>query len=194
MLSEDFIEFVKELFPNIDPYVEAQTRESIRQFARLNRPCVPMLTSFSEDEINQGDILTNIPFYRIGEDGEFETLTTSGIVISNSCDIENDDNILIAPMLDLGQMDSNVIEGIKQNTIYGKIYFPDNNKYVGDFSLIQTFPKKLILDAFNKKKIKKEYSLNLIGFYFFICKLTVHLLRPENEGVQTQRQIKTECK
>jgi len=193
MLSEDFIDFVKKLFPNIDPYVEAQTRVSLKQFASMNQSTVPMLTSFSEDEINQGDILTNIPFYRIGEDGEFETAATSGIVISNSCDIENDDNILIAPMLDLGQMDPKVIDAIKQNTIYGKIYFPENNKFVGDFSLIQTFPKKIILDAFSEGKIQKQYSLNLIGFYFLICKLTVHLLRPENEGVQSERKSNTDC-
>ena len=193
MLSDDFIEFVKKLFPNIDPYVEKQTRESLKQFASLNNTSVPMLTTFSENEINQGDILTNIPFYRIGDDGDYETVATSGIVISNSCDIENDDNILIAPMLDLGQMDPKVIEGIKKNIIYGKIYFPENNKYVGDFSLIQTFPKKLILDAFYENKIKKEYSLNLIGFYFLICKLTIHFLRPENEGVQLERKSKTLC-
>ena len=192
MLSEDFIDFVKKLFPNIDPFVEAQTRASLKQFASMNQTSVPMLTSFSEDEINQGDILTNIPFYKIGEDGEFETVVTNGIVISNSCDIENDENILIAPMLDLGQMDPKLIEAIKQNTIYGKIYFPENNKFVGDFSLIQTFPKKMILDAFSEKKIQKLYSLNLIGFYFLICKLTVHLLRPENEGVQSERKSKTE--
>ena len=44
----------------------------------------------------------------------------------------------------------------------------------------------------NTKNILKNktriYSLNLIGFYLLICKLTIHFLRPEDTGVQNSRQ------
>ena len=37
-------------------------------------------------------------------------------------------------------------------------------------------------------KINKIRSLNIYGFYLFICKITIYLCRPEDKGVNEKRK------
>ncbi|EDT77139.1 hypothetical protein, partial [Clostridium perfringens] len=52
--------------------------------------------------------------------------------------------------------------------------------YVVNFHLITSFPRGLMVNKIESKEINVENSLNQIGFYFLLCKLTVYFMREEN--------------
>jgi len=52
--------------------------------------------------------------------------------------------------------------------------------YFVDFSQMNTYSKNLILNGIEDGKIKRLFSLNQIGLYLFIIKLTVFLMRKED--------------
>ncbi len=185
MLDNDFIDFVTTLFPSINPYTQDRAKRSMEQFYTKGQP-FSCFNSNGLEGICQGDIVDEITFLKIKETGEVLRYTGLGIVLSNSCDIENDDYILLAPFypIEATGFSPQKIEALKKNQLYGFMYFPDMSKpdIYADFSQIQSFPKNILK---NKTRI---YSLNLIGFYLLICKLTIHFLRPEDTGVQNSRQ------
>ena len=188
MLSK-YIDFVTSLFPSISPYVQEQAKFSIKQFYDINKT-FSCFTKFIDEDLLQGDIITQIPFVKINDDGEEEEFVTDGLIISNSCDIENDKYILIAPFIPVENLEEfEDINALKNNTIYRLLYFPDCNysQSVADLALISSFPKNRILEKLKNKEIIRKYSLNQIGYYLLISKLTVHLLRPEDKTIQKIR-------
>ncbi len=183
---ENFIEFAQSLFPSINPYTAASVKQSIRQF--LNGNSGNCLTSDLNASLVQGDIIFDLPFVVYGIDGAKYTSRFPAIVLSNSCDIENDDYIAVAPLQPISKFKINN-DAIMKNTFFSLFYIPDNriNDYVINFGLINTFPKKPIEKALEEGKIKRNYSLNLFGYYFFLCKLTIHFMRPEDTELQDLR-------
>jgi hypothetical protein len=188
-MLEAYIDFVKSLFPSISPYVQQRAKECIRQFY-VNHQEFPCFTSETIFDLNQGDIIDNITFRRYNELGEEEEYMSDGLVISNSCDIENDTQILIAPFFPIESLQLDFVT-LKNNAYYQLLYFPDYryaNK-AADLSLMSPFPKNLLLNKIAEGKVKKIFSLNLIGYYLLLSKITVHLLRPEDSGVQIMRNL-----
>ena len=188
-MLKQYIDFVTSLFPSISPYTQEQAKKSINQFYETNKKFI-CFTNFNESFLAQGDIVTNIPFLLIDDDGEENEFITDGLIISNTCDIENDKNILIAPFFPIDEFSQYInINSLQNNTIYRLVFFPDDkySKKFADLSLISPFPKKKILEKINKKEIEKKYSLNTIGYYLLISKLTIHFLRPEDKYVQSLR-------
>lgn len=185
MLDNDFIDFVTTLFPSINPYTQDQAKRSMEQFYTKGQT-FSCFNSRKLGGICQGDIIDEITFLKINETGDVLQYTGQGIVLSNSCDIENDDYIILAPFYPITAtgFSPSKIEALKKNQLYGFMYFPDMSEpdIYADFSQIQSFPKKILKDK------KRLYSLNLIGFYLLICKLTIHFLRPEDTEVQKSRQ------
>ena len=57
-----------------------------------------------------------------------------------------------------------------------------------DFGLINSYSTKLIGQSIEDKKINKIASLNDLGYYLFLCKLTIHFMRPEDIEVQQTRR------
>lgn len=85
-------------------------------------------------------------------------------------------------------MDTNAI---KSNLIYRFLYFPDNglSDYFIDLSWINSYPRFAILERQREGIINKIGSLNNFGYYLFLSKLTVHLMRPEDVIVQQERAV-----
>ena len=69
------------------------------------------------------------------------------------------------------------------------MYIPDgimSDKYI-DFEYMNTYSKKLIMLGFEKNKVCRIGSLNQLGYYFFIVKLTVYLMRKEDRDTLIER-------
>ena len=56
-----------------------------------------------------------------------------------------------------------------------------------DFEYMGTYNKSLILNGIRNNQIKRLASLNQLGYYFFIIKLTVYLMRKEDRETQKER-------
>ena len=190
-LDNSFIDFVTSLFPSISPFIQAQTKFSLDQFYEKGKTFECYNTK-SFDDLCQGDVIENVPIIKVAENGTLEKSLRTVIVLSNSCDIENDDYILVAPFYSFTEaaLSESQINEMKQNRFYGKMYFPDvsEEEMFADFSFIQAIPKVFIHKSISEKKSKVLHSLNLVGYYLFLCKLTIHLMRPEDSGVQKSRE------
>lgn len=119
------------------------------------------------------------------------------MVISTSCHIDQKDVINIVPVLPLDFFagDDNGKRELKANRIFNYMYLPENvmNNYFIDFSRINTYNKNLILNGIDSGKIERLFSLSQIGFYLFIIKLTVFLMRKEDVETMENRKCYLGC-
>lgn len=186
---EEFINYTNQIFPAIDSSIKNSIKEALVQFD-INK-----FSWFSTDILGgicQGDILDKIPFIFQEENGKSSAFPTKAMVISNSCDIENDKDILLAPLipyLDTDEFNDNQKKDLLNNKYNGKMclsYSSIGNYYI-DFSRIQSFNKNLIVNLVNSNKIKLEYSLSQFGWYFLLTKLTIHFMRVEDHKLFSTR-------
>ncbi len=190
-IDNSFVDFVTSLFPSISPYVQEQTKQSLEQFYTKGRT-FECYNTRKLDGICQGDIIENVNVPKIGLDGEISSAIRTVIVLSNSCDIEQDDYILVAPFFSFKEAEftkSQIVE-VKSNKFFGKMYFPDVSEepMYADFSYIQSLPKVYFQKSLENKSMNIKHSLNLVGFYLLLCKLTIHLMRPEDKQLQSERE------
>ncbi len=195
-MLDEFIEFTQSLFPSISPYVKDKTKEAIKQF-ELKGKKLNLFNYKAYDYLTQGDIFDGVPFSRIEEDGNISVYRGKGMLISNTCSADHDDEIVIAPLLEIDSLGLNKTD-IVNNLHYRLLYLPDERyeNYVVDFSLINTFNKDVLNRMIEQKRTVKETSLNQFGFYLFLCKLTICFMRPEDEDVQADRRknyIQSHC-
>lgn len=190
-LDESFVDFVQSLFPSISPYTQAETKHSLEQFYK-NGKTFECYNPAVLEGICQGDIIQNVPMFKVDENGMLSQIVRTVIVLSNSCDIENDDYIVVAPFFTFEEanLDKSKIEEMKLNKFYGKLYFPDVSEepMFADFSFAQSLPKVKIQEAIAAGRMKILHSLNLVGYYLFLCKLTIHFMRPEDADLQKERK------
>lgn len=186
---EEFINYSNQIFPAIDSSVRNSIKDALRQFD-INK-----FSWFSTNNLGgicQGDILDKIPFTFQEESGKSSAFPTKAMVISNSCDIENDKDILLAPLipyLDTDEFNENQKKDLLNNKYNGKMclsYSSVGNYYV-DFSRIQSFNKNLIVNLINLNKIKLEHSLSQFGWYFLLTKMTIHFMRIEDHELFSSR-------
>ena len=183
-MFEEFLNYYKKTFPFFTKKEKNNLKELVTQFEDRRDE----LYSLKEDhELKQEDIINKITFIKSIDNKKFIPKLLDGILISNSCDIQYDKSILIAPVYSLDYInqihDEGTISSIKKNIIYQKFYLPQFKQYKGfiiDFSEINTFKRKFIIDSYNNGYLKKIASLSLYGWYFLIMKLTLYLFRPES--------------
>jgi len=186
-MMHEFIEFVYELFPSIKSHTKDRVKASITQFQKEGKQFNCFLYK-PFDFLAQGDIIESLPFKIFKPDGNEYVMKTKGILLSNTCDAENDSFIAFSPLLPVKELNVDKYALIN-NLIYRFLYFPEPNfsEYVIDLTLIHSFPKNLVNSAIKDGRIKKLGSLNDFGYYLFLCKLTVHFMRPEDCNVQNNR-------
>ncbi|MEC0244717.1 hypothetical protein P4H65_02645 [Paenibacillus chitinolyticus] len=188
-MIQEFVDLVEQLFPSISPYVKDRVNDAIKQFDTSGQKSDFFMFK-SLDHLAQGDIFDNIPFFKIDpKTNELFDIRKKGILLSNTCDASRDEEILFAPLIRLDDITSVDINQIKKNLIYQFLYLPDKNlhEYCIDLSWINNLPRSLILKALQQEKISKIGSLNRMGYYLFLAKITVHLMRPEDSEVQSVR-------
>jgi len=188
--NQSFIDFVHDIFPSINPYTSEQVKNSIDQFYRTGAD-VKYFTEKRLGFLSQGDIISHVRFLRTDENGVIGKLDTMGMVISNTCDIENDDSIVVAPLVQIDQLDlsESDLSNLKRNRIYRFIFIPENifTDFVVDLSRVTTFNKAYIEKSIDENRAEYVASLNQLGYYFFLCKIAIHFLRPEDTTVQNKR-------
>lgn len=132
--------------------------------------------------------MSGIPFTYFDDNGEQYIFTADAMVISTSCHIDQKNKIVLVPILPLSSFSGNTYD-LRKNIIYDYMYIPDAqmaDKFV-DFSILCTYGKNLIMDGIQKTRIKRVASLNQFGYYFFIVKLTVYLMRKEDSATLEER-------
>jgi hypothetical protein len=192
-MKKEFINFVHEIFPSISPYTKEELRKAIDQFEHKGNKKDDLYNYFKIQPLNylaQGDIIEYLPFVTYDNTGEEKTRKLRGILLSNTCDCENDESIVFSPLLPLSSF-KGVTKRFTNNLTYNLLYFPDSilSDYIVDFGIMNTFPKKPLEFGLSNGKLTKVASLNTLGYYLFLTKLTVHLLRPEDTDVQKERAV-----
>ncbi len=191
MLGE-FIDFVDSVLPSVDPEARDKAKTAIEQFNATGHSVEYILPKVLP-LLSQGDVISEIPFSYFGEDGQQYTYKAKGMIISTSCHVDQKESINIVPVFPMSffEMDDSQRYELKANRIFDFMYLPDfgMSDYFVDFSRINTYNKKLIVDSIKEKRIDRLFSLSQIGFYLFIIKLTVFLMRKEDNDTIDKRKV-----
>lgn len=185
----EFIDFCKELFPSIQPYTAERAKAAMKQFERNGSTLSYITNTLDKNVLYQGDIFSDIPFYYTKSDGTYGTAKHKAQLLTNTCDAVRNENLNFAAILPLNEFSKELQNSMVKNKTYQFFYVPDfqTKDYVIDFGLITSISREAFCKALDINKIKKIVSLSNIGYYMFICKLTVYFMRPEDAEVNNQR-------
>jgi len=193
MLSE-LVAFLGELFPSISPYTKQGAMDAMKQFENYNIKS-RFLTTSLDDDLQQGDIFTLVPFVFIDENGDVNTLITKGMLLTNSCDATRNDELQFAAMYRLEdyQRSGGDTRSIVNNKNYQFLYYPDNeiDGWYVDFGTITSISRVVFLRLMEEHKSERLASLNDIGWFVLITKLTVFFMRPDDPEVLESRTSST---
>lgn len=178
----EFIDFCQELFPCIDPYTKEQAKCAMEQFEKTEQPFLTKCDLSSA--LYQGDVFSEIPFFYIGDNGQQKMIKCKAQLLSNTCDASRDNTLIFAALHPLDDFKENpsIIDAIKKNKRYSAFYLRDNilsDDFI-DFEMINTFSRDAFTSLITAGKVKRIASLSLVGYYMFLCKLTIFLMRPED--------------
>lgn len=188
-MLKEFIDFVDSVLPSVPMGTKEGVQKAIAQFEREGRQ-EKFLTLNPLPELSQGDVISKFPFQYFEEDGSQKIFTADALVLSTSCHIDNKEKITLVPVLPLKTFEGNLIE-LKKNKVIDYMYIPDgilSDCYI-DFEIMNTFNKNLIMSGIESGKHPRIAFLNQLGYYFFIVKLTVYLMRKEDAGTLNNRNV-----
>ena len=110
--------------------------------------------------------------------------------MTNSCDAVRKKNLLFSAMLPIEEYSEFDLNSIKKNLIYELIYYPDNRltESVVELGIVTTISRELFEVLLKTGKVEKIASLSDIGYYLWLSKMTVYLLRPESAEVIREKK------
>lgn len=192
-MLQAFVGLITELFPSVDPTTATRC---LREIADQDIDPARLFLPRPFDHLAQGDIIHPVSFF-VGEDDEVTyRYDGPGVVISNTCDAEHDEHVLLAASFPLRvYLENNPTDEttLRSNCIFNLMFLPwvgaDGRGIVTDLSWVQTHSRASIISTLRSGAIRKVASLSNIGFYLLLAKLTVHLLRPETEEVLAGRGV-----
>lgn len=188
-MLKELIDFVDSILPSVPMGTKEGVQEAIAQFEKDGEQ-IKYLTANPLSELSQGDIISAVPFYYFENDGNQKMFKADALVLSTSCHIDQKDKLVLVPVFPLTSFKGNLVE-LKKNKVIDYMYIPEGiliNSYV-NFEIMNTFSKELIMSGLKNGKLTRVASLNQIGYYFFIIKLTVYLMRREDIGTLNERNI-----
>lgn len=188
-MLKELIDFVDSILPSVPMGTKEGVQEAIAQFEKDGEQ-IKYLTANPLSELSQGDIISAVPFYYFDSDGNQKMFKTDALVLSTSCHIDQKDKLVLVPVFPLTSFKGNFVE-LKKNKVIDYMYIPEGiliNSYV-NFEIMNTFSKELIMSGLKNGKLTRVASLNQIGYYFFIIKLIVYLMRREDIGTLNERNI-----
>ena len=168
----------------------------------------PLGTIFAvgQEDYVQGAAFTGFVVLRKRGATQCEEKEVAGIILSNSCDIDQRNprshqvNVTFAPLLPLEALSSlwrskgvteeqinNKINMVKKQSVSHLFYLPSGphgKEAVVDFSTLGVMQ----MDDFVSKGSKHIFTLDQVGYYFFLIKLSIHFLRL-TDGVQRGPQL-----
>jgi hypothetical protein len=188
-MLDDFAQLLAEVFPSVTP----ETAQRFIASAKQRSPIAGELYSpVTLPGICQSDILGPLTFRIVDDQGRWTQAEGYGLVLSHSCDIENDEYVIISygfPMAEFRDEmtqagKASYADAVERNTIDHLFFLPavpGAGDLVFDLSIVSSYSSRFVAQALNVGTIRPYASLSQFGFYLFIAKLTVHLLRPETE-------------
>lgn len=188
-MLKELIDFVDSILPSVPMGTKEGVQEAIAQFEKDGEQ-IKYLTANPLSELSQGDIISAVPFYYFENDGNQKMFKADALVLSTSYHIDQKDKLVLVPVFPLTSFKGNLVE-LKKNKVIDYMYIPEGiliNSYV-NFEIMNTFSKELIMSGLKNGKLTRVASLNQIGYYFFIIKLTVYLMRREDIGTLNERNI-----
>lgn len=188
-MLKEFIDFVDSVLPSVSMGTKEGVQAAIAQFEKDGEQ-IKYLTMNPLSELSQGDVISEVPFYYFDENGKQQAFKSDALVLSTSCHIDQKDKLVLVPVMPLDVFEGNVVE-LKKNKVIDYMYIPDGNmmnRFV-DFEIMNTFSKDLIMNGLKSGKLQRVASLNQLGYYFFVIKLTVYLLRKEDAITQQERNV-----
>lgn len=188
-MLKELIDFVDSILPSVSLETKEGVQNAITQFEKSGEQ-IKYLTLNPLQELSQGDIISAVPFYYFNEEGKHIMFKADALILSTSCHIDQKDKLVLVPIFPLESFTGNLIE-LKKNKVIDFMYIPDGNmvnNYI-DFEIMNTFSKDLIVSGLENNKIKRIASLNQVGYYFFIIKLTIYLMRREDSMTLKDRNI-----
>ncbi len=188
-MLKEFIEFVDSVLPSVPIETKEGVQEAIVQFEKCGEQ-IKYLTLNPLLELSQGDVISAVPFYYFDENGNQQVFKSDALVLSTSCHVDQKDKLVLVPVMPLKAFEGNLVE-LKKNKVIDYMYIPDGNliDMFVDFEIMNTFSKDLIMKGIKNERIHRVASLNQIGYYFFVIKLTVYLMRKEDAVTLKERHI-----
>jgi hypothetical protein len=201
-MTESFVNLMREAFPNISPETSTKLHQLIRNKDRyLNWLFATSLL----EHLSQGDVLDEVPFFVLKDEGKAQKHKLPVMILNNTCDLQQDNGAprskytSIVPLLPCNKYlepfkhKPNYERDLKENVITSKFYIAAppgyNIDYVVDLSLICSIDTKFLYQAVQGGTLKKVASLSENGYYYFLAKLTLHLMRSESEKVNREDLI-----
>jgi hypothetical protein len=131
----------------------------------------------------QGDVLGPLPLLWYDTDGQRYEEDLLAMLISPSCDYDNDDIALFAPCFPLSRYETSgfyasIISQEKASFFYLAPTL-SREALVADLSNIQPYPTGPVKAGLGLGSITRVCSLTTLGYVGMMLKLTHHLLRPE---------------
>ena len=176
-----FEDYCNQLFPSIDTEIKNAIRDEV---SKINMTNSTWFMFRLLEELSQGDILDRIPFTIMQDDGSQKTFIAKGMVLSNTCDLQRDPYIIIAPIFNIedGEFSEQQKIDLKDNIFSGKMGFKNSclDNYFVDFSKSMSFNRNVILKGIEMNKIHREQSLSQLACYTLYIKITIYYMRIEN--------------
>jgi hypothetical protein len=188
---------------HIPPYLTLEQKEALASaLSRFPNEKEYYLSGLYVDEMLQGDGWTNLQIFRF-ETGDRKKVT--GIILSNSCDISPENkreippSVVFSPVIKLSKYTSLLensglepakikakIEAIKKQAVTTIFYLPDavgglGDEYIAILDNVHTIPSSAIKIGWENKK---GFTLNTLGFYMFIFKLSINFCRLREDVVR----------
>lgn len=186
-MLKELIDFVDSILPAVPMDTKEGLQAAISQFEKEGHQ-IKYMTSIPLSQLSQGDVISKIPFIYFDENGNQKQFKSEALVLSTSCHIDQKDKLVLVPVLPLEGFKGNLTE-LKKNKIIDYMYIPDadmDNRFI-DFEIMNTFSKDIIIQGLNNGKLMRIASFNQVGYYLFIIKLTVYLMRREDSGTLQER-------
>lgn len=185
-----FFDFCEELFPSISCKTKESAKKAINTYYNIYGPHIFAMKPI-DGVFTQGDVFEGIPFLYYDDEGLLHRIFSKGMLITNTCDNERKNNLIFASMQRLKDYTTNTddIELIKKNVFYEFMHIDHNeiSEYFIDFNMLSTINRQIIIHNINENKIKRILSLSDIGYFLFICKLTIFLMRYEDKNIYSKR-------
>ena len=167
-LNGHFFDIVQTALPSIPLDKIENIKFAINQFNLEGKSI--KITSELLDCFSQGDIISGIPFIYYERDGNQSVGVYNAMVLSNTCDIQRNENILVAPIFPVSEYIHKDITSLKKNYIYEFMYFDDiiiGESYI-NFGIINSINRVMIEEGIKLNKFNRIRSLTDIGYYMFI--------------------------
>ena len=190
-MLQSFVDFCYQTFPSISDDAHDALKKAIQEMQSKTLNYRLVADPIQESMFAQGDIFDRVYFSYVGKEGQLIEEIIPGILLTNTCDNERKKNLLFAPLFKISDLfeKENDIKQLKSNQKFSVMYLNEvsiSDMFV-DFNIISAVNREWFCSMVKSEKSKRLLSLSQIGYYFFILKLTIYLMRYEDKHVNQSR-------